>query len=57
MHSPQITEIVLYDKITNVLDLGVWCSLQTKVERAHYMKRCESKALDKSVNYIWNNDQ
>ena len=40
---------------TNVLDLGVWCSLQAKVEREHYMKRCEVEALVTSVKNTWNN--
>mgnify|MGYP006063385801 CR=1 FL=1 len=40
---------------SNVLDLGVWCSLQSRVEKEHYMKRCEVQALVNSVNNTWNN--
>ena len=39
---------------TNVLDLGVWMSLQAAVERQHYLKRCNSTALVNSVMKTWN---
>ena len=39
---------------TNVLDLGVWCSLQARVKKEHYMKRCEVNALTRSVMETWN---
>ena len=38
---------------TNVLDLGVWMSLQAAVERQHYLKRCNADALVKSVMPTW----
>ena len=38
---------------TNVLDLGVWCSLQAKVEKEHFGKRCEVKALANLVITTW----
>ena len=40
---------------TNVLDLGVWCSLQLRVENMHYMKRCEVNALARLVKDTWDN--
>ena len=39
---------------TNVLDLGVWMSLQAAVERQHYLKRCNADALVNSVMKTWN---
>ena len=39
---------------TNLLDLGVWCSLQALVEKEHYMKRTDVHALAKSVMHSWN---
>ena len=39
---------------TNVLDLGVWCSLQARVEKTHFNKRCEVNALSRSVYDTWN---
>ena len=39
---------------TNVLDLGIWMSLQARVEREHYLKRCTAEALVHSVQTIWN---
>ena len=40
---------------TNVLDLGVWCSLQARVEDKHFGKRCEVQALARSVEETWAN--
>ena len=40
---------------TNVLDLGVWCSLQSRVEKEHFGKRCEVNALASSVTNAWTN--
>jgi len=37
-----------------VLDLDVWASLQSMVEKAHYMKHCHLDALVNTVNHIWN---
>ena len=37
----------------NVLDLGVWMSLQAMVEKPHRMRRCEAGALVHSMNDIW----
>ena len=34
---------------SNVLDLGVWCGLQTTVEKTHFMRRCEINILVRSV--------
>ena len=41
---------------TNVLDLGVWCSLQARVEKKHFMKRCSVDALVNTVNKTWLDD-
>ena len=38
---------------TNVLDLGVWISLQAAVERQHYLKRCNVNSLVNTVNSTW----
>ena len=40
---------------TNVLDLGVWMSLQAMIEKSHHMRRCEVGALVHSVNDTWEN--
>jgi len=40
---------------TNLLDLGVWCSLQSHVEKEHYMKRTDIHALVGSVGRAWRN--
>ena len=39
---------------TNLLDLGVWCSLQAHVEKQHYLKRTDVPALVNSVLRAWN---
>ena len=38
---------------TNMLDLGIWMSIQAKVEKMHHMKRCHHDALAKSVETAW----
>merc|ERR1712183_621252 len=38
---------------TNLLDLGVWCSLQAAVEKEQYMKRTDVSALVNSVRNVW----
>ena len=40
---------------TNLLDLGVWCSLQSNVEKKHYTKRTDVHALVSSVKHVWKN--
>ena len=40
---------------TNLLDLGVWCSLQSHVEKEHYLKRTDIHALVSSVERVWKN--
>ena len=42
---------------TNVLDLGVWCALQSRVEKKQRGKRCEKEALAQSVFEVWNSDK
>ena len=37
----------------NLLDLGVWCSLQAKVEKEHRGNNCETEALARSVMRTW----
>jgi hypothetical protein len=39
---------------TNMLDLGVWMSVQAAVTRAHHMRRCHHDALARSVEDAWN---
>ena len=39
---------------TNMLDLGVWASIQSKVEKVHHMKCCQHDALARSVMTAWN---
>ena len=39
---------------TNALDLGVWCPLQSRVEKQHFGKRCEVQALANTVMQMWN---
>ena len=41
---------------TNILDLGVWASLQEKIKKEHFGKRCEVNALTRSVLDTWNHD-
>ena len=40
---------------TNMLDLGVWMSIQSSVEKTHRGRRCQADALAKSVEDSWNN--
>ena len=42
---------------TNVLDLGVWMSLQAAVERRHYLRCYNKNALVKSVTETWTTGQ
>ena len=37
----------------NVLDLGVWMSLQAMVDKPHHMHMCEAGALVHSMNDTW----
>merc|ERR1712087_280408 len=39
---------------SNLLDLGFWCSLQSKVEKEHFMKRSDVDASAASVERAWN---
>jgi hypothetical protein len=39
---------------TNMLDLGVWMSIQAAVTRVHHMRRCHHDALAQSVVDAWN---
>ena len=39
---------------TNMLDLGVWMSIQATVQRVHFMRRCHHDALAASVEDAWN---
>ena len=40
---------------TNMLDLGVWMSIQSAVTVAHQLRRCNHDALARSVMDAWNN--
>ncbi len=39
----------------NALDLGIWMSLQSAVERRHRDRRRDTDALSRTVNEAWNN--
>jgi hypothetical protein len=39
---------------TNMLDLGIWMSIQAAVTRVHHMRRCHHDALATSVFDAWN---
>lgn len=39
----------------NMLDLGVWRSIQSVVERIHHTRRCNHDALAMSVEEAWKN--
>ena len=39
---------------TNVLNLGIWMSLQSIVERRHFLKRCSVSVLERTVMTTWN---
>jgi hypothetical protein len=38
---------------TNMLDLGVWMSIQSAVQKVHHGRRCQHDALAKSVEDAW----
>lgn len=38
---------------TNLLDLGIWMSIQSAVTRVHQLRRCQADALAKSVKEAW----
>ena len=40
---------------TNLLDLGVWCALQARVEKEHKGKRCDTTSLTNSIYRTWGN--
>ncbi len=39
---------------TNMLDLGIWMSIQAAMTRVHYKRRCSHDALARSVVDAWN---
>ena len=36
-----------------MLDLGIWMSIQSAVQRVHFMRRCHHDALAQSVEDAW----
>ena len=43
---------------TNLLDFGVWCNLQFRVEKQDYQKSTDvHKLLAESIMNTWNNDK
>ena len=40
---------------TNMLDLGVWMSIQSAVMKTHYLRKCSHDALAESVMNAWEN--
>ena len=51
----EIIQQVPRSPFTNVLDLGVWAALQAAVEKRHFMKRCQTDALVRTVLDTWVN--
>ena len=52
-HNIEIIHQVPRSPYTNLLDLGVWCSLQAQVEKEHHMKRTDVECLVNSVHRVW----
>ena len=52
-HKIKIVQQVPRSPETNVLDLGIWMSLQAAVEREHRSKCCDANALDETVARVW----
>ena len=50
----QIVQQVPRSPETNLLDLGIWRSIQSAVENEHRLKRYEANALARSVERAWN---
>mmetsp|Transcript_22699 Transcript_22699/g.53836 ORF Transcript_22699/g.53836 Transcript_22699/m.53836 type:complete len:948 (+) Transcript_22699:244-3087(+) len=52
-HSIQIVQQVARSPETNVLDLGIWMSLQSAVEKKHKGRCCNPEVLNKTVMEVW----
>ena len=52
-HKIKIVQQVPRSPETNVLDLGIWMSLQAAVEREHRSRCCDANALDETVVTVW----
>ena len=52
-HNIEIIQQVPRSPETNVLDLGIWMSLQSAVEKEHHGRRCDADALDETVMKVW----
>ena len=52
-HNIQIVQQVARSPETNVLDLGIWMSLQSAVEKKHKGKCCNPDVLDETVMKVW----
>ena len=49
----QIVHQIPQSPDTNVLDLGIWMSLQSAVEKTHRLQRGDKDALHQSVMKVW----
>lgn len=49
----EIVQQVARSPETNVLDLGIWMSLQSSVEKKHKGRCCNPKVLNKTVMEVW----
>ena len=55
-HKVTIVQQVPRSPETNMLDLGVWCALQSVVEKEHREKtKSDANALARTVDYAWHN--
>jgi hypothetical protein len=52
-HSVEVIWQVPRSPETNMLDLGIWMSIQAKVQQVHFMRRCHHDALATSVEEAW----
>ena len=54
-HNIEIIQQVPRSPETNVLDLGIWMSLQSAVKKEHRGQKNDANALDKTVMKVWAN--
>lgn len=56
VHNVIIIQQVPSSPETNTLDLGVWCALQSAVEKYHRKKtKSDVDALARTIEYVWSN--
>ena len=49
----EIVQQIPRSPYTNLLDFGVWCNLQSRVEKEHFLKRIDVPVLVPSVLTAW----